>query len=194
MPEAPRLTLPAAEAAALREAYEGAKVILEYGSGGSTVLAAGLEGRVVFSVESDRAWVRMMRRWFRENPPAASVHLHWADIGPVRRWGIPRNAESFRKWPGYALSVWDRADFVQPDVVLIDGRFRMGCFVATLLRLARPAVVLFDDYFTRRRYRAVEEFAAPVAQIGRMARFEVAPVAPQAADLRRVIDLMLDPT
>jgi hypothetical protein len=53
--------------------------------------------------------------------------------------------------------------------------------------------VLFDDYVPRKRYRVVEEFAAPVARIGRMARFEVAPVRLDAADLRRVIGLMLDP-
>jgi hypothetical protein len=192
--DAPRLTLPPAEAGALREAYEGAQVILEYGSGGSTVLAGGLDGKVVFSVEGDRKWLRMMRRWFRENPPAASVHLHWADIGPVKRWGIPRGEDSFRKWPDYALSVWDRPDFVQPDTVLIDGRFRLGCFLATLMRLSGPAVVLFDDYFPRKPYRAAEEFAAPVARIGRMARFEVTPMKFNATDLRRVIGLMLDPT
>jgi hypothetical protein len=193
LPEAPVLTLPPAEAGALREAYRGAGAILEYGSGGSTVVAAGLPGRVVFSVESDRKWVRMMKGWFAENPPAASVHMHWVDIGRVKAWGVPKGDEAFRQWPDYPLSVWDRPDFVQPDVVLIDGRFRLGCFVATLLRLTRPAVVLFDDYVPRKRYRVAEEFAAPVARIGRMARFEVAPMRLDAADLRRVIGLMLDP-
>lgn len=187
------LTLPPAEAGALREAYTGAKAILEYGSGGSTVVAAGLPGRVVFSVESDRKWVRMMKGWFAENPPAAKVNLHWVDVGRVKQWGIPKGDEAFRQWPDYPLSVWDRPDFVQPDVVLIDGRFRLGSFVATLLRLTRPAVVLFDDYVPRKRYRVAEEFAAPVARIGRMARFEVVPVRLDAADLRRVIGLMLDP-
>jgi hypothetical protein len=193
MSEAPQLTMPEAEAGVLREAYEGARVILEYGSGGSTVLAGGLNGKVVFSVEGDRKWLRMMRRWFRDNPPLASVHLHWADIGPVKRWGIPRDDASFRTWPDYPLSVWDRPDFVQPDTVLIDGRFRLGCFLATLLRLSAPAVVLFDDYFPRKKYRVAEDFATPVARIGRMARFEVTPLKLDATDLRRVIGLMLDP-
>ena len=60
-PPAPRLTLPPEAAVALADAYADAGVILEYGSGGSTVLAAGMAGRTVFSVESDAAWLREMR-------------------------------------------------------------------------------------------------------------------------------------
>jgi hypothetical protein len=59
----PELTLPEAEAATIRAAYERAGVILEYGSGGSTVLGAEL-GKRVLSVESDKAWAQMMRDWF----------------------------------------------------------------------------------------------------------------------------------
>ena len=60
----PKLTLPPQEAEALKEAYAGADTILEYGSGGSTVVAAERPGTLVTSVESDRGWARMMRRWF----------------------------------------------------------------------------------------------------------------------------------
>lgn len=42
--------MPPAEAEALRMAYEEAEVILEYGSGGSTVVAAELPGKHVTSV------------------------------------------------------------------------------------------------------------------------------------------------
>ena len=48
----PKLTLPEAEASALRAAYAAAEVVLEYGSGGSTVLAAEA-GAEVWAVESD---------------------------------------------------------------------------------------------------------------------------------------------
>ena len=54
-PDRPTLTLPEAEAALITAAYDKAEVILEYGSGGSTVLAADL-GKKVVAVESDRDW------------------------------------------------------------------------------------------------------------------------------------------
>lgn len=177
----------------MQAAYAGAGTILEYGSGGSTVLAAGMAGKRVFSVESDRKWLRRMKEWFAGNPPLADVQLHWADIGPTKRWGVPKDEGGWRNFADYPLSVWDRPDFVQPDVVLIDGRFRVGCFLATIFRLARPAMVLFDDYRPRRAYRAVEAFFAPVEVIGRMARFQVTPVRLEAADLRTVMALMQDP-
>ena len=118
--ERPQMILPEAEAEALRVAFAAAGVILEYGSGGSTVLAAEMPGKVVFSVESDPDWLAMMRSWFEANPPQAQLVLHHGDIGPTKAWGKPKDNAAFQKWPGYPISVWDRPDFVHPDLVLID--------------------------------------------------------------------------
>ncbi|MBI1217417.1 MAG: hypothetical protein GC186_02615 [Rhodobacteraceae bacterium] len=174
-PTRPALTMPPAEAEALRAAYAGAGTILEYGSGGSTVLAAEMPGKAIHSVESDADWVAMMRAWFAENPPASQPVLHHADIGPTRDWGHPADDSGFRRWPGYALSVWDRPDFQHPDVVLVDGRFRVACLLVTAFRITRPVTALFDDYAGRRFYHGVEDFLRPSALIGRMARFDLVP-------------------
>ena len=69
----PELTLPEAEAAHSRAAYKDAKAILEYGSGGSTVMAAEMPGKRVWSVESDADWAQMMRDWFAAHPPARAL-------------------------------------------------------------------------------------------------------------------------
>ncbi len=185
--QAPVLTLPEAEAAALLAAYGRARTILEYGSGGSTAVAAKLPGRVVFSVESDADWLAGLAAWFEADRPVASLHLHHADIGPTGKWGAPRDGKSRDRYPGYALSVWDRPDFVQPDVVLIDGRFRVGCFLATLFRSSRPVTVLWDDYAGRPVYHVVERYVRPVAWHGRMARFEVTPIPVPPADLGWIV-------
>ncbi|MDP4033725.1 MAG: hypothetical protein Q8P60_12900, partial [Pseudorhodobacter sp.] len=78
----PIVTLPEVEAAALAAALRKAEVVLEYGSGGSTVMAADM-GKTVFSVESDAEWLDGMRQWFDRHPPKAEVVLHHADIGPT---------------------------------------------------------------------------------------------------------------
>ncbi len=192
-PPAPRLTLPPDAAAALRTAYGQAGVILEYGSGGSTVVAAELPGRVVFAVESDRAWLTGMERYFEANPPAADVRLHHGDIGPTRDWGHPADDRRFRRWPSYPLSVWDRPDFLHPDVVLIDGRFRVACLLTVAFRCARPVTVLFDDYLNRRTYHAVEPFLAPAGFAGRMAVFAVAPTPVPADRLGWVMNFYMRP-
>ena len=91
----------------------------------------------------------MMQRWFDENPPSGQVVLHHADIGDTKAWGMPVNNRRVARWPGYPMSVWDRDDFQQPDTVLIDGRFRLACFLTVLLRTTRPVLVLWDDYSDR---------------------------------------------
>lgn len=192
-PDAPVLTLPPDEAALLRAEYRRAGVILEYGSGGSTVLAGAMPGKQVFSVESDAAWVARMQGWFVENPPASPVVMHHADIGPTVAWGRPADETQFRKWPGYANSVWDRADFAHPDVVLVDGRFRAACLMTVALRILRPVTVLFDDYTRRKPYHAVERLVQPTGFAGRMARFDLVPMAFPADRLGWLVSLFLKP-
>jgi hypothetical protein len=154
--------------------YEAAETILEYGSGGSTVLAAKL-GKTVFCVESDQDWAERMAHHVASISDTAKVH--WADVGPTGPWGVPMKPREFRKFSGYALSVWDRPDFVQPDLVLIDGRFRASCLVAVLIRTTKPVTVLFDDYLKRGYYHGVERLARKEETVGRMARFTVTPGA-----------------
>jgi hypothetical protein len=172
----PELTLPLAEAAHLRAAFAQARVILEYGSGGTTVIAAQMPEKVVFSVESDPVWQGKMFDYFADHPPAATLHLHHGDIGPTGDWGHPKNDSDFRRWPSYPNSVWERGDFQNPDLVLIDGRFRVACFLTTLFRSTAPVTVLFDDYLDRKFYHAVEDFVRPQAMIGRMAQFYITPM------------------
>lgn len=191
--ERPKLTLPEAEAGAVRAAYAGAGVILEYGSGGSTVLAAEMPGKKVFSVESDAGWLGMMRAWFAANPPRADLVLHHGDIGPTKEWGAPQNDAQFRRWPSYPLGVWDRPDFVHPDVVLVDGRFRAACFLTTLFRITRPVTLLWDDYTQRAGYHAMEAFAAPTRFHGRMAEFTLHPTPIAAENLALILTTYLRP-
>jgi hypothetical protein len=190
-PERPVLTLPPVEAEAVRAAYAGAEVILEYGSGGSTVLAAEMPGKTVFSVESDAAWLAGMQDWFAHNPPRAQVHLHHANIGPTREWGYPGSDASFRRWPSYPVSVWDLPEFRHPDVVLIDGRFRAACFLTTLFRITRPVRVLWDDYTGRPEYHAMEAFSPRTGTIGRMAVFDARPTQIPAEKLGLILTTYL---
>lgn len=193
MTEAPVLTLPPDEAAAVTAAYAAAKVILEYGSGGSTLVAGQNPDATVFSVESDAAWLDMMKAWFAANPAQAKLHLHHADIGPTKEWGMPVNNRRVGQWPGYANSVWDRPDFVAPDTVLIDGRFRLACFVTVALRSPKPVLVLWDDYTNRPGYHRAERWGKPRALHGRMAEFLVKPHTLAPEDLPWVAEAFATP-
>lgn len=187
----PVITLPPDEERAVRQYYARAQVILEYGSGGSTVVAAELPGKTVFSVESDVKWLQMMQGYFAANPPVSTVHMHHGKVGRTKAWGFPQTDEHFRKWPGYSLTVWDLPEFLHPDLVVIDGRFRPACFLTTLFRISRPITVLWDDYIDRPAYHEVEDLVKPVEMIGRMARFEISPMAIPAERLLWILQTYL---
>jgi hypothetical protein len=58
-----------------------------------------------------------------------------------------------------------------PDVILVDGRFRVACVLESLLNLGDQdaCTILLDDYVGRAHYRAVEAFVTVVELKGRMA-------------------------
>lgn len=191
----PDMVMPRAEQARLREAYAGARVILEYGAGGSTVMAAEMAGKTVTSVESDRDWAAMMTGWFAQNPPAegSRVDVVWADVGPTKPWGYPADIRQFPAFPGYPLGVWTAGRMQAPDVVLVDGRFRVGCALATALMTEKPVALFFDDYGDREPYHEIEQFLGKPQMTGRLAHFEVTPMTLDKSMLLQVMQLMLRP-
>ena len=79
-------------------------------------------------------------------------------------------------------------------MVLVDGRFRVGCALATAFRITRPVALYFDDYVPRKRYHEVEEFIGPPVQThGRMVRFDLEPMPVPAERLLRIVRLMTAP-
>lgn len=186
------LTMPDEAVAAVTEAYRASGAILEYGSGGSTFLALEGGARHVMTVESDRAWADEIRDRLSQHYDPTRFHIHHADIGRTRAWGYSAEPERSADYHRYALSVWDQPWFVHPDTVLIDGRFRTACFVATMLRCTRPVTVLFDDYLRRDYYHWVEAYFPRAAMHGRMARFNVEPRQLPVSDLTRIIGAFTD--
>lgn len=171
----PRPFMPEAELTHLKRVYSEAKVILEYGSGGSTELGARLAGKYILSVESDRKWARALRKRLCGPDILSPVVVHHADVGPTGPWGRPLDDRAWRRFHAYPNEIWDQSWFRHPDVVLIDGRFRTACLATVLLRAERSVRVLFDDYGVRPLYHEIEEVIAPHAMVGRMAEFQVEP-------------------
>ncbi len=183
----PKFTFPEEEGALVTEEYTRAESILEYGSGGSTVLAARATHAKVLSVESDRVWVDNLKAFLDGiGTDPERVVLHWCDIGPTGKWGYPSDERNWRKYPAYAFCPWEEFD-ISPDLVLIDGRFRLACLAATLLHATKQTTVLFDDYKNRPVYHAAERLLTPVAFVGRMAKFVLEPGPIEKAQFAEIV-------
>ena len=167
--------------ALLEERLGTARCLLEFGSGGSSMTAGRLKVPTIISVDSDGDFLAATNAAVRASAMHSAFIPHHADIGPTRDWGNPADRSKVHHWPRYCSSVWvriAREQMPQPDVVLIDGRFRVACLLATLL-MAQPGTrVLFDDYFDRPEYHRVEAWAMPIGRAGRMAEFIVPGIIP----------------
>lgn len=152
-----------------------AKIYLEYGAGGSTVLAAQLGVDVIHTVESDKNFLEALRQRVSQCQVPTRLHTHYVDLGPTKEWGMPIDLGCAARWPRYCVAPW--ANFIgagiQPELILIDGRFRVACFLASLLFARLGTVILFDDYFNRPHYHVVEKHVPHNARAGRMAEFIV---------------------
>jgi len=159
-----------------------AKNYLEYGSGGSTLLAHR-NVRHLVSVESDRRFLRAVERKLGKQRLGAETTLIHVNIGLTEDWGKPifttPTPRRLRRWRRYAQSPWSYFQRLglTPDLILIDGRFRAACALESLLNLpdGSECRILMDDYVTRQEYRVVEEVADLTEMKGRMAVFRMRP-------------------
>jgi hypothetical protein len=98
------------------------------------------------------------------------------NIGLTQDWGMPvftkPTRRRVRRWEDYSKAPWRyfRAIGQQPDLILVDGRFRVACVLESLLSLSplSRTQVLLDDYVGRPEYAVVERFA-DLQLAGRMA-------------------------
>jgi hypothetical protein len=151
------------------------KIYLEYGSGGSTVQAAQVVD-VLVSVDSDPYFLRAVEKVLARQPGRADRHLIYPDIGLTGPWGTPvsrrLSERRLEKWRRYPESPWAifREKGIEPDTILIDGRFRVACALESLANLLpnSQTLLLFDDYIDRAYYHAIETFATLIFSRGRM--------------------------
>jgi hypothetical protein len=142
-----------------RELGSGVETYLEFGMGGSTLLAVQAGIRNIVAVDSDAKWVEEVRSspMFASHVEQGRASLLYADIGPIERWGRPVDTTPVPKWTTYLTLPWQELDRrgLVPDLIFVDGRFRVACcfsiFLASVARLATeggPRVLIHD--FTRR--------------------------------------------
>lgn len=152
-----------AEQALLHEQFSKTRTYLEFGMGGST-LAAARRGLSTTSVESNKEWISKVLVDIASKIDAAAIRITalFADIGPIKEWGIPASQDFRHQWPNYYLAIWGRVQEI-PDFILIDGRFRTACFICAALAVPSTTRIAIHDFrdgdAVRSSYEKVLEFA-----------------------------------
>ncbi len=145
----------------------GAKSYAEYGCGASTIWMAENSTAKMLAVDTSGDWVKKMH----DTVGTDRADIRWIDCGPLRKWGVPLGYERRENFKTYAEAPW--ADGRSNDVVLVDGRFRVSCFLASLAHAETGTKIFFDDYTDRPHYHIVEELVPRQEVCGRQCLFEV---------------------
>lgn len=160
------------EIALLSSFLEQSASYFEFGMGGSTCLAAKLVSDRVAAVDSSAKWVGKVRAAIGEAVP--QIDLRHVEIGPLRGWGMPLDRASASLFDAYSLAIVDNGPF---DFCLIDGRFRVACFLQALLSAEADSVIAVHDYRVRPEYHIVETFARPISECRQLTMFVRRPEA-----------------
>lgn len=124
---------------------------LEYGSGGSTVFASKFPLRIK-SIESDSEWASKIQKETR-------TEMNYINLGRTGGCGTPVDLSTKHLWHKYSQNYSDEF-----DLVLIDGRFRVACFLDICLKGGTPTV-LFHDFLNRPEYHVVLQFSTVVESV-----------------------------
>ncbi|WP_301588940.1 hypothetical protein [Sabulicella glaciei] len=148
-----------------------AESYVEFGSGGSTHLAASIVKSSVVSVDSSREWLDKVLHSCMEDKTPILPTLHHVDIGPTGDWGTPIRPYEKEKWSNYYLEVWAIPYSRNANLYLIDGRFRVACFMQSLLNSKQDSFIAIHDFRGRSQYQIVHEVAQEVARFGELSVF-----------------------
>lgn len=152
----------------LHTKLESSTCYLEYGSGKSTEYVATLESLdLIVSVESDKAFWNdrvLSNPIVRKRIERGELKPIFPNLGETGAWGVPTGDDLKFLWPNYALSPHNNNGF---DLILVDGRFRVACILASALALPE-CDILVHDFWQRKKYHIVLQYCDVIGEADTM--------------------------
>jgi len=138
--------------------------VLEWGSGNSTIYYSKFLSSVKrnfqwLAIESNRTWYERAIRQIRKNQLAERVQVRLYEFpDPRQAWQENRihEALSSKEVQKYIYSPKD--DDLQFDVIIVDGRLRRRCLLASLDILAPQGIVFLHDAHRTQYQSALESY------------------------------------
>lgn len=122
------------------------QAVLEWGSGSSTLWMSGFCRKLV-SVEHDLQWQKTILRCLRERDRQVDIHHYTTKeeyVGVIRKFGSPR-----------------------PNLILVDGKWREECLVASLPDLDQGCEVILHDSNTLEHLHVLRRLGNKYTRIDR---------------------------
>ena len=146
------------------------KTYFEYGCGKSTEYMYKKSNASIFSVDTSKEWAAKTLNLSKDSN-RERLNVKWIDVGDVADWGYPISFQKKQNFVKYANWFWEFG--LKPDLVVIDGRFRILCFLTSIKFASIGTQIIFDDYTNRPFYHVAEDFLKIKNTCGRQALFEV---------------------
>jgi len=165
--------------ALFKDLIKETKTYFEYGCGKSTEFVFCHTAAYIRAVDTSQQWVHKTQSLAKKGQDDR-LSITWIDVGEVGDWGRPTSFSKRQNFRKYADHLWLGNN--EPDLVLIDGRFRVLCFLTTAKHAPVGTKILFDDYVNRPFYHVAEEYLNRLDVCGRQALFEVTAEAKEQID------------
>ncbi len=143
---------------------------VEFGAGGSTLMASAMVKRSITSIDSSMEWLLKVKEACAERDGIQPETIH-VDIGPLKEWGWPRDETRKGDWINYYRSPWLNPNVSKADTYFIDGRFRVACFLSILVQTVDYPIVAIHDYASRSHYHVIQDFATEIVREGELSVF-----------------------
>jgi predicted O-methyltransferase YrrM len=132
--------------------WRAPRTILEWGSGESTLLLAGLCPQAqILSIEHDRSWHGCTWSQTRSLPHVEVVHVpHMLSYG---------GSAGYVTYPLRRLLLTKRS-LSNYNLILVDGRSRCDCLVVASLLLTRPGIVVLHDAHRKNYHEGLRAFSS----------------------------------
>ena len=144
----------------IKEKIKKSKLFFEYGSG-NTTLFANKHNIPVISVESDKSFYKVLKKKIQSRYVLYDFGIVDYYSRPLHRiFKINSNISM-----NYCYHIFkDRKNYkILPDLILIDGRYRVLCAIAVheFLKFyddSELPTIILDDYLNRKNYSILENF------------------------------------
>jgi len=157
----------------------GASMMYSIAERTSTVAAITYPNlKSIHVIESSQDWVNNLK--VRKDIQTAELnqrlHFHMVNIGKTKEWGYPvsESHEAQKLFHLYPSAVDGIAADEKLDFVLVDGRFRVACFLHALKHADDNTIIAIHDYDNHRDYsKTVPKYADTVKHAGAFYAFKL---------------------